>query len=173
LKQAFEYFNAYAQKAVIKPNEGWQGQDVYLCETVAQVEQALLTIFKQDKNACICPFYPIENEYRVFYVYGECPVAYGKKRPSDSWKHNLTGGATAFDIQDEGLLANLRTLARKAAASINISFATVDIIQLTDGSLLILEINAGVSARKLLEQLPHHKDKIKDLYAQAVGRMFE
>jgi glutathione synthase/RimK-type ligase-like ATP-grasp enzyme len=171
---ALELYRTFGQKVVIKPNDGWQGRNVSLCETPAEVEQALQAIFFQDANACMCPFYELEHEYRVFYTFGECSYAYGKKRSPGSWKHNLSGGATAFEIEDEALLASLYDLSKRAAEAININFATVDIVQQAkDGKLMVIEINAGVSAKRLLEQRPENRAKIKASYEKAVLKMFE
>jgi hypothetical protein len=170
-RKALDYFHAHNRKVVVKPNEGWQGRDVYLCESPAALEQALHTVFQTRPNACICPFYEIEHEYRVFYVYGACPLAYGKERGADSWKHNLSGGARAFDITDDTLANGLEALAKRSARCVNINFATVDIAGLTDGSLAVMEINAGVAAKVYLEQYPDRREKIKNLYAEAISRM--
>jgi glutathione synthase/RimK-type ligase-like ATP-grasp enzyme len=172
-QKAIEYYEQFNKKVVIKPNYGWQGRDVMYCETPVQVEQALLTIFSKEPNACICPFYNFKHEYRVFYVFGDCPFIYGKECSSDSWKHNLSGGAKAFIIENPALHNRLNDLAKKAAESIAISFATVDIAELVSGELLVLEINAGVSAKRLLEQLPEQREVIKEMYTKAVNHMFK
>jgi glutathione synthase/RimK-type ligase-like ATP-grasp enzyme len=171
-RRALTLFHAFGHKVVVKPNAGWQGRDVCLCKTPAEMERALSAVFQREPNACVCPFYKIKNEYRVFYVYGDCPLAYGKALAPGLWKHNLSGGALAFDVSDGMLLADLYSLAKKAAECVNISFATVDIIQLADDSLLVMEINAGVTAKRLLEQLPGHREKVKRIYERAVEGMF-
>ncbi len=168
---ALEYLKKYG-RVVVKPNNGWQGNDVFLCETPAELERALQTVFQKEPDACLCPFYKYEHEYRVFTVYGETPFAYGKKRAPGDWKHNLSGGARAFEIDNKALLHRLCEAAKAAAACVNINFASVDIARLPDGSLHVVEINSGVVAQKLLEQHPEMRSVVKGLYYKAVAGMF-
>lgn len=210
--RALRFFNDHGRRVVVKSNTGWQGRDVYLCDSAKAMERASHIIFQNEPNVCLCPFYEIEHEYRVFYVNGECPFVYGKERAfvtgdgqtslaalaelldinSDSlrfpcevsfvppkgervcvsWKHNLSNGASAFEVDDPVLLSELTTLSKRAAQCINIVFATVDIARLPSGKLTIMEINAGVTATKLLEQHPHRRDKVKSIYAGALRAMF-
>jgi glutathione synthase/RimK-type ligase-like ATP-grasp enzyme len=168
--QALEYLNKH-RRVVVKPNNGWQGHDVYLCETPAELELALHLIFQKEPDACLSPFYEFDHEYRVFCVYNEALYAYGKKRASGDWKHNLSGGASAFEIKNDELLNKLFDTALNAARCININFATVDIAQLKDGSLIVVEINSGVVAQKLLEQMPEMRSVVKGIYYKAVAGM--
>jgi len=169
--QALKYFDIH-KKVVAKPNHGTNGQDVYLCKTVQDMEAAVHAIFQNNPDAALSPFCDIKTEYRVFYANGKTPLAYGKTPNPGNWRHNLTQGATAFELEDEKLLAKLQNLATYAATAININFATIDIVELQTGELQVMEINSGVQARQLLEQLPHLRSVIKDIYAAAVMGMF-
>jgi glutathione synthase/RimK-type ligase-like ATP-grasp enzyme len=171
LLSALEFYEANKRKIVIKPNKGTQGRDVFLCETPLAVEQALMTIFTTESDAALSPFVKIGTEYRVFYLAGRAYFIYGKKR-GDSWKHNLASGATAFEVKDQELQAKLTSMALRAAQCIGITFATVDIAVLRDGSLTVVEINSGVLANRLLDQLPHLRPIIKGLFKEALDRLF-
>ena len=171
LLSALAYFEKHNRRVVVKPNQGTQGRDVFLCETPLAVEKALLTIFAAEPDAVLSPYAAIGTEYRVFYLAGRAHFIYGKAR-GESWKHNLASGATAFELTDTDLQAKLSALAMRAARCIGITFASVDIAQLADGTLAIMEINSGVLANKLLEQLPHLRPIIKDLFAEALERLF-
>jgi len=170
--QTLEYFKNADQKAVVKPNHGTNGHNVYLCDSVQTLETAVHEIFQTEPTAAISPFFNIKTEYRVFYVYGECPLVYAKQPSSDNWRHNLSQGATAVEVEDKKKLAVLKELASQAARAININFATVDIIEIDNSELMIMEINAGVQARQLLEQRPHLYPVIKEIYARAVTNIF-
>jgi len=170
--QALEYFKNANQKVVVKPNHGTNGHNVYLCDTVQMLETAVQEIFQTEATAAISPFFNIKTEYRVFYVYGECPLVYAKQPSSDNWKHNLSQGATVVEVEDKKKLAILKELASQAAKAININFATVDIIEIDTNELMIMEINAGVQARQLLEQKSHLRSAIKAIYTCAVTGMF-
>lgn len=152
------------------------GQDIYLCDTIPALEAAAQTIFNTQPNAAMSPYHKIGTEYRVFYVGGECPFAYGKTPDlSRSWQHNLAKGAKAHPLpaNKTRLTNDLNTIASRAAKTIGINFATIDIAELESGELTIMEINAGVQARYLLEQHPHLKDTIHEIYTTAIQLMFK
>lgn len=79
-KKAIDYFNNY-KKVVIKPNNGYKGQGVYLCENLKQLEVAISKLFKTNSSISICPYYDIDMEYRTFYLDGNCYLVYGKTKP--------------------------------------------------------------------------------------------
>ncbi|MCL2604510.1 MAG: ATP-grasp domain-containing protein [Defluviitaleaceae bacterium] len=171
LLSALEFFEKHKRKIVIKPNKGTQGRDVFLCETPLAVEQALMTIFTTEPDAALSPYVNIRTEYRVFYLAGRAYFIYGKRR-GKSWKFNLVSGATAFEVTDMNLIDDLTGMALRAARCIGINFATIDIAKLSDGTLAIVEINSGVMANRLIDQLPHLRPKIKSLFAEAIDRLF-
>jgi glutathione synthase/RimK-type ligase-like ATP-grasp enzyme len=168
---AMEFFEAHKKKIVVKPNKGTQGRDVTLCKTPLEVEQALMTVFASEPDAALSPYTTVKTEYRVYYLAGRAYFIYGKRR-GDSWKHNLASGATAFEVTDPDLLASLASLALRAAQCVGITFATIDIAALADKSLAIMEINSGVLANRLLDQLPHLRGTIKGLFTEALERLF-
>jgi len=171
--QALKFFGNSNSKVVVKPNHGTNGQDVLLCDSVQTLESAVHTVFADSPNAAISPFYDIKTEYRVFHVNGTCPLVYGKAANPENWRHNLSQGATAFEVADENILATLKTLASRAATAIGIHFATIDIVETISGDYLIMEINSGVQARQLLEQLPYLRPVVKGIYESAVLNMFK
>jgi len=171
MKKALEYFEANNRKVVVKPNKGAQGKDVCLCETPFAMETAIQRVFVSEPDIALSPYHEIATEYRVFYLNGNVHYIYGKTK-GDDWRHNLAQGATAFEVEDKGLYAELAKLAIQAAKCINISFATVDIVTLENGRLAVMEINAGVQVQILLEQMPHLRGKIKDMYTAAIASMF-
>jgi len=171
-QQALDFFNDHNQKVVLKPNQGTNGRGVHLCETVQALETAAHSIFEASPDIAISPFYEIVTEYRVFYVKGDCPLVYGKTPGEDNWRHNLSQGATAFEVSDTKKLAKLKELASRAAKAIGINFATIDMAETPDGELAVMEINSGVQARQLLEQLPYLRPIVKNIYAAAVRGMF-
>ena len=172
ITNALAYFEANNRMVVVKPNKGAQGHNVFFCDTPLALECAMQAIFATEPDIAICPYHEIDIEYRVFYLNGRAYYVYGKTK-GDDWRHNLSQGAKAFEINDGNLRAKLAELAIKAARCININFATVDIAALESGEHAIMEINAGIQAQYLLEQLPHRREKIKGIYADAIGLMFE
>ena len=53
---------------VVKPNSGCEGQGVYLCKTMKEVENAVEKLFKTQDSISVCPYYNIKTEYRTFYL---------------------------------------------------------------------------------------------------------
>lgn len=75
------YFYANNCKLVVKPNNGCEGQGVSLCNTLKELEIAILKLFKSNGSISICPYYDIDTEYRTFYLKGEVYLIYGKTKP--------------------------------------------------------------------------------------------
>ncbi|MCL2362413.1 MAG: hypothetical protein FWC73_11450 [Defluviitaleaceae bacterium] len=171
MPNALAYFEANNSQVVAKPNQGAQGRDVYYCDSPKVLEHAMHTIFTTEPDVALCPYYPIYTEYRVFYLNEHAHYMYGKVK-GDTWKHNLSQGAKAFEFNDSSIKEKLAKLAIQGAKAIDINFATIDIASLENNELVILEINSGVQAQHLLEQLPHRRNTIKGIYAEAVGKMF-
>lgn len=171
--RAEEFFDTH-KKVVIKPNNGTKGMDIFLCDNLPALEAAASEIFTKYHDAALSPFVEIGNEYRVFFLCGQALFVYGKTRgDSRSWQHNLSKGALAFEVADDADNCDaIKNLAIRAADCIGINFATIDIAVLSDGSLAVMEINSGVQARQLLEQLPHLRPTIKGIYAEAIRAMF-
>jgi glutathione synthase/RimK-type ligase-like ATP-grasp enzyme len=170
--RAVLFFKKHNSRVVLKPNQGTKGQDIYLCKSIPELEAAAQAIFANYPDAALSPYREIENEYRVFYLNGTCAFAYGKTK-GYTWQHNLSQGAVAFELKNEKILCKLEALAKQAAACIGITFATIDIAESPKSNeLAIMEINSGVQARQLLEQLPHLRPTIKGIYADAVKMLF-
>jgi len=174
---ALAYFNSTGRSAVLKPNQGTLGNDVYYCDSIPLMEAAVQTIFTSHPSCAISPYVDIKTEYRVFYNNGECPFIYGKQPAENEWQHNLSKGARAVVLpneteEDKNKINDLKILAVKAAKCIGITFATVDIVEDIKGEYKIMEINAGVQARILLQQHPHLRPIIKKMYTNAVHEMF-
>lgn len=172
---ALRVFGAFGGRAVLKPNQGTRGADVFYCDTIPKMEAAAHAIFAGHSAAAISPFAQIRTEYRVFHVCGKCPFVYGKVA-GESWQHNLAKGAKAVELSVSGeeekqLLRQLKSVAARAAECIGINFATVDIAKTHGGELRVIEINSGVQARLLLEQRPHLREKIKKVYGMAIDAM--
>ena len=164
LSHAAQFLSKY-KKVVIKPNQGTKGQDIFFCQTMSELEAAAAAIFLNHPDAALSPYREIKNEYRVFYINGSCRFVYGKAK-GQTWQHNLSQGALAFEIPHDEC-AKLTDLAIKAAKCIGITFATIDIAESAD-ELAVMEINSGVQAKQLLEQLPHLRPIIKEIYKEAI-----
>lgn len=87
------------------------------------------------------------------------------------WKHNLGAGAQPLLVEDEALAAELGQLAQRARQTINIRFASIDIIRVA-GEYSVLEINSGVMLEHFTHYFPDQRARVKEIYAAAVAKMF-
>ena len=66
---------------VIKSNDGFGGNGVYLCHNIKEAKTAIQELFKKQNSISVCPYYNIKTEYRTFYLDGEVKLIYGKTKP--------------------------------------------------------------------------------------------
>ena len=64
-------------------------------------------------------------------------------------------------------------MALEVAKVLGIKFASVDIIELYDGTLLVLESNSGVMMSNFSVNLEEGKDIAKDIYTKVIKEMFK
>jgi len=127
-----------AQQLVLKPLFGSQGQGVrkllrdeplpvpmqQYVDGVYYLQQLIETADKP-------------HDYRVFVVGGKVVAA--MKRLGESWVNNVASGGRCETIQPS---PQMQALALKAAQAVDIDYCGVDIIQATDGSHYVLEVNS-------------------------------
>lgn len=144
-KRLYQMFSDNPKGLVAKDNRGSGGRNVYRLENQAEAEEIFGKIFALSDSAAVCPFVDILHEYRVLMLGEECVYSFEKIRSEKAgeWRHNLGQGATPSLVTDKALCRLLSTLAKKCMQVLNLSFASVDIID--DGKALqVLEINSGV-----------------------------
>ena len=66
---------------VIKPNDSYEGNDVFACFSSKEIECTLYNVFKRREILAVSPYIKASAEYRVFFLDGECLLAYRKKLP--------------------------------------------------------------------------------------------
>lgn len=166
-----KYLAEHDDHIVIKPNNGARGINVFQITAPDQIPPALKRVFHQSYSASMCPFYDMSHEYRVILLDGEARLVIDKIRGKD-WRFNLQQGARSVDVEDEGLRRCLVELARQAAGALGLRFCSVDIIETAEHERLVMEINSGVMTEHYLEQHPDKYAEIKQIYWDAVKRMF-
>jgi len=90
-----------------------------------------------------------------------------------SWQHNLSRGSIPFEETNENLKDNIQSLAIKAFNLLDLRFASVDIIELASGEILILEINSGVMIDKYAKYMKNGEEICKKIYSKAIDLMFK
>ena len=206
------------KKVVVKPNYGFEGKGVFLCNTLEETKEAVKFLLNRNTSISICPFYDIKKEYRAFYLNGEILLIYEKEKPlvvgsgkdnvrtlvenlnlpnNDvvknnlskidmdyipkknekielSWKHNLYGGATAKVIDKENkYYEEIEHLAIRSGKALDMSFATIDIINTKNDELYVLEINSGVAASIFSRVVENGKELTKEIYKKALIEIFK
>lgn len=90
-----------------------------------------------------------------------------------SWKHNLSRGAKPNSIDDDNIKLKIEELALKAATTIGISFATVDIVHTEENKYLVMEINSSVCMDKFSEEFINGYEITKEVFKKAISKMFQ
>jgi D-alanine-D-alanine ligase-like ATP-grasp enzyme len=85
-----------------------------------------------------------------------------------NWRHNLDAGAEPVLLEDGEAREACVQIAIRAAAAIDIRFASVDLVRVA-GSWRVLEINSGVMMESLGRRRP---DLVEAVYAAALDRVF-
>lgn len=91
-----------------------------------------------------------------------------------SWKHNLSNGAIPVVInEDEEYINEIRSVALSAGKAMNINFASIDIALTKNKKVLVMEVNGSVCMNKFSERIPNGYNIAKNIYRQAIKKMFE
>ena len=89
-----------------------------------------------------------------------------------SYKFNLSQGAKSFTDIPIQLKSEIIDLALLVARKLNITFASIDIINTIDNKLLVLEANSGVTLNKFMIQNNSY-DLVYNIYLDAIKTMFK
>lgn len=90
-----------------------------------------------------------------------------------SWKHNLCLGAKPKIITNKEKLDSIHKLVQDAAKAIGITFATIDVVELSTGELLVLEINSSVTMTRFVQYEEYGHKLAKEIYGKAIDKLFE
>lgn len=177
-----EEYLSEGKEIVLKDNYGTGGKAVYRTKDSEEAEKILSDIFQTGYGASVSPFYDIKEEYRIILLKGEPLLTIRKERESflnekgekeyKTWKHNLGQGATGIPVTESSVLKMLHPLAKKAASTLDIDFASVDIIDTEEG-LMVLEVNAGVMMEHFSGQNEECYKKAKEIYRKAIRFAFQ
>jgi glutathione synthase/RimK-type ligase-like ATP-grasp enzyme len=66
---------------VVKPNNSYEGKNVYRCSTMKDVEMAFHSIYSSHKFIVVTPYINAINEYRAFFLNGTILLIYKKDLP--------------------------------------------------------------------------------------------
>jgi len=90
-----------------------------------------------------------------------------------NWQFNLSKGAMPFFIQDKIKETKVVEMAKCISEVLNVKFASVDIIELNDGTMLLLEVNSGIMMDNITTNLNNGRQIAKSIYSKAIDEMFK
>lgn len=90
-----------------------------------------------------------------------------------NWQFNLSKGAMPFLLENTLLEDKLKIMAIEIAQILGIKFASIDIIELIDGTLLLLEVNSGVMMDNFSKSIDNGKNIVKSIYTKVINEMFK
>ena len=90
-----------------------------------------------------------------------------------SWKHNLGQGSLPIMIRDKDLIAKLTKFALQTAETLNLDFASVDIVKDRNGGYKVLEINSGIMMETFSRLSEENYEIAKHIYRSAIYDYFD
>lgn len=167
---AMRYFHEFNGHAVVKQDNGAQGNHVYKVDGVEDLHDKLNTLFSLQLNGAIGPFYEAEIEYRIVTFNHQARVFLGKKRVH-SWKHNLINGAVTIEVKDKAKQEALAELASRTSQAMGLDFCSVDILETHQG-LMVIEVNHKVMLDEYCKQNPNEIPGLANLYREVILQRF-
>lgn len=80
-EEVINYFNKNNKTIVVKANTGSCGVDVYKINNQEKLFNTIDSLLLKEYSISLCPFYKIENEYRVVILNNKIRLIYGKILP--------------------------------------------------------------------------------------------
>lgn len=157
------YLAEHNNHIVAKPNNGTRGRGVCYIQHPDEILPTMEIVFHSAASASLCPFYEITHKYRFVILDDEVRLAF-VRRANIPGSEKMTSGQFYQDLSE---------LARTAARALDLRFCSVDFIQLPSGKIRIIEVNSGVMLKFYLEAHPDDHGLIKNIYRDAIRRMFE
>jgi ribosomal protein S6--L-glutamate ligase len=153
---------------VIKPAEGSKSIGVSLVRSKRQIVRAAEDLFITEKEVVLCPFRDIKHEYRTVVLNGKVELIYDKIKPERVKHGKLVFGMRPQKIDStDKVYSKLETIAKRAAKTLGLDFATVDIIETEKEGLEILEVNSNVCLGVFGGRNQEYFDVAKSIYKKA------
>jgi len=131
---------------VLKPRFGSWGRDVMLCATREDLSDAIARsrsrVWFNATGGVLQEFVPpLGFDLRVIVAAGHVVGAVSRRAPEGEWRTNLAFGAIRVPTDPP---QEARRLAIAAAAAVGGDLVGVDLLPLTDGHWVVLEVNGAV-----------------------------
>ena len=119
------------------------------------------TIYDLVRSSGICMETEIDEDVDTAFI----PAL--NEKVTLSWRHNLGNGAIPSLVEDIVLREKLTALALSCVLALDISFASIDIIE-SDHGLEVLEINSGVMMESFAKSTSSNYLTAKNIYRKAI-----
>ncbi|MBP0015906.1 MAG: alpha-L-glutamate ligase [Roseofilum sp. SBFL] len=162
----------FSLPVIVKKNTGSGGENVFLCDKKAQIEESLQTIFNlHDKDydymALAQEVIEIEREYRAIFLNKSLVLLYEKNIQNATFTGNLSplhwDGAQAIHVTDEDTINKLEEFIQPIFERLPIDYGGFDIAVDQSGALWLIEINSN----------PNYKIFIRDNPEKLAVEVFE
>ncbi len=167
-----DYYHAFNHHIVLKPNLGYGGRLVFQIDKEETIKPIFYMLLENTNSIVVNPFYEIKNEYRVIILNNQVRLIYKKVRGS-SWQFNLSKGSFSVKDIDSILKDQIISLAYKVYNTLKLKFASIDIVELEKGEILVLEVNNRVTLEKYCLQHPKDYELVKNIYKDAIKILFD
>lgn len=146
-------------KIVVKPNYGFEGKGVFLCNTIYEAKEAVKYLLEKNTSISICPFYDIKKEYRAFYLNGNILLVYEKEKPYviGNGKDNVKTLVERLNLPDNEVVKN------------NLSKIDMDYVPKLDEKIELSwkhNLYGGATAKVINKKNENYK-KVEDLAIKA------
>ncbi|MFB6132687.1 MAG: RimK family alpha-L-glutamate ligase [Halanaeroarchaeum sp.] len=173
-KTALAVFERFDDPVVVKPTTATRGKGVVRVDdpdSFRGVVDYLDVIHEdrttRDRSYLVQEYLSEATDYRAMVLDGEFVGAVRRSMPDDEqtegrWKHNVHRGADAEGVD---LPAELRRLAERAAAAMDVRLLGVDLL-VTDGRAVVVETNA----RPTIDDAEKYEDDFYDRFARLIRK---
>lgn len=86
------------------------------------------------------------------------------------WKFNLSKGAIAKVVDNQDTINDLTKIVNSITNKFDIGFCSIDIIEMPNKEYYVMEINSGVTMKKVINTIG--EDIVKDIYKEAINQLF-
>lgn len=150
---------------VLKPAEGRQSRDVSLVYNKLQLNRKIRDLFVYEKELVLSPFRDIKHEYRCVVLGNKVELIFDKVKKERVKRRKLVFGVKPKVLEKtEKPYKKLETIAKRAAKTLKLEFATVDIIETEKEGFEVLEINSSVCLGHFGNQSKEYYQIAKNIY---------
>lgn len=150
---------------VLKPAEGNKSRDVSLVYSKRQINRKIKDLFIYERELVLSPFRDIKHEYRCVVLGNKVELIFDKVKKERVRRKKLVFGVKPKILEKtDKNYKKLEAIAKRAAKTLKIQFATVDIIETEKEGFEVLEVNSNVCLGHFGNQNKEYYEIAKNIY---------